>query len=72
MKIKDKSKNEINLYMLNARRKYQNKKPISKLDYDSYIIFKDKLLKHLKSSSKKRVNGYLSVDAFLFIKKYKK
>lgn len=64
-------KDKLNLQILNFRRKGLKKKQISEKEYESYQTFKEKLLKHLKSSDRKKANGYISVDAFLFLKKTK-
>ena len=64
-------KDKLNLQILNFRRKGLKKKKISEKEYESYQTFKEKLLKHLKSSDRKKANGYISVDAFLFLKKNK-
>lgn len=66
------SKTKINFNMLNIRRKNSNKKEISFSEYQQYQSFKDKLLNYLKTSNKKKANGYLSIDAFLFIKNKRK
>jgi hypothetical protein len=64
-------KSKLNLQVLNLRRKSLNKKQISTKEYSEYETFKEKLLKYLKSSDRKSANGYLSVDAFLYLKKNK-
>jgi Fe-S cluster biosynthesis and repair protein YggX len=64
-------KSKLNLQILNLRRKSLNKKEISMKDYTEYETFKEKLLKYLKSSDRKKANGYISVDAFLYLKKTK-
>lgn len=62
------NKTKVNFNMLNIRRRNSNKKEVSYKDYEQYQSFKEKLLNYLKTSNKKKANGYLSIDAFLFIK----
>ena len=69
-KSKNKSKEILNLKILNYSRSRKNKIQINESDYKNYLFFKKVILTDLKiNSGRKKANGHFSIDAYLSLKK---